>query len=163
MPMRSASRHNSSILTNTAEVSASESDDRNWAERSEYWIKKSKSKKRGFSRRAGVRQVLILSGHGVRLRVDRGTLLVQDGLTYYPQERTTWRFFSGEWRVPSRIVILDANGSLSLDALSWLSRQNISLVQINWRGEVTSIVGPTSTVTDLALRRSLLAALTRAP
>jgi CRISPR-associated endonuclease Cas1 len=92
------------------------------------------------------------------LHVDHGTLLVQDGFTHYPQERTTWRFFSGEWRVPSRIVILDANGSLTFDALSWLSRQNISLVQINWRGEVTSMIAPTSTVTDLALRRSQLAA-----
>ncbi len=132
-------------------------DDADWAERNEYWLKKTPLKSRQFSRRAGVRQVLILSGHGVILRVDHGTLLVQDGFTHYPQKRTTWRFFPGEWRVPSRIVILDANGSLSLDALSWLSRQNISLVQIDWRGEVTSVIGGAGSTDPILVKHQLAA------
>lgn len=139
------------------QVSSLNLDDNAWASRSEYWIKKSKSKSRGFSRRAGVRQVLILSGYGVKLRVDHGTLLVQDGFTHYPQERTIWRFFPGEWRVPSRIIILDASGSLSLDALSWMSRQNISLVQIDWRGEVTSVIGGAGSTDPILVKRQLAA------
>lgn len=127
-------------------------DDIAWADRSEYWIEKYGRKSRRFQRWGGVRPVLILSGHGVRLHIDHGTLVVRDGFTHYPQTRTTWRFFPGEWRVPSRIIILDANGSLSLDALAWLSRQNISLVQINWRGEVTTVIGGAGSV-DLALAR----------
>jgi CRISPR-associated protein Cas1 len=109
-----------------------------WAERSAYWLKKSTPKARQFKKRAGVRQPLILSGHGVRLRVNRGTLWVQNGFTHYPQQQETWRFFPGEWRLPSRIVVLDVDGSLSFDALSWLSTHDIPLVQINWRGEVVN-------------------------
>jgi CRISP-associated protein Cas1 len=116
-------------------------DDSSWAERSAYWLKKSAPKPRRFMQRAGVRLPLILSGHGVRLRVDHGSLLVQDGFTHYPQQRETWRFFPGEWRLPSRIVLLDADGGLTFDALAWLSRHDVPLVQLNWRGEVTNVVG----------------------
>ena len=95
-----------------------------WAERSAYWLRKSASKSSHFERRAGVRQPLILSGHGVTLRIDRGSLLVQNGFTHYPQRQETWRFFAGDWRLPSRIVVLDVDGGLTFDAISWLSASN---------------------------------------
>src|SRR6185437_208927 len=44
---------------------------------------------------------LILTGHGIRLRIDHGALLVQDGFTHYPQHRNEFRFFPGDWRTPS--------------------------------------------------------------
>jgi CRISP-associated protein Cas1 len=116
-------------------------DGKAWADRSAFWLKKSASKFRQFERRAGVRQPLILSGHGVKLRVDRGSLLAQNGFTHYPQQRETWRFFAGDWRLPSRIVVLDVDGGLTFDAISWLSTHDVPLVQINWRGEVVNIVG----------------------
>lgn len=53
-----------------------------WTERSVYWSKKSAPRSDRFERRAGVRQPLILSGHGVKLRVERGTLYVQNGFTH---------------------------------------------------------------------------------
>ena len=125
-----------------------------------YWLKKTPLKSRRFSRKAGVRQALILSGHGVRLRVDHGTLWVQNGFTHYPQQREEWRFFPGDWRLPSRIVLLDVDGGITFDALSWLSIQGIPLVQINWRGEVTTVIGLTFKITDSALAKSQLAART---
>jgi CRISPR-associated protein Cas1 len=77
----------------------------------------------------------------VRLRVDHGALLVQDGFTHYPQQRDEFRFFPGDWRTPSRIVLVDGSGGLSFDVLDWLYAQKIQLVRINWRGEVTAISG----------------------
>ena len=76
----------------------------------------------------------------MQLRVDRGSLSVQNGFTHYPQQRETWRFFPGDWRLPSRIVVLDVDGSLSFDALSWLATHDVPLVNINWRGEVVNVI-----------------------
>jgi CRISPR-associated endonuclease Cas1 len=115
-------------------------DDVAWADRCNYWIKKTAPKSRQFVQRAGIRQPLILTGHGVNLRIEKGSLLVRDGFTHYPQQRETWRFFPGDWRLPSRIVVVDVNGGLSFAALTWLSEHNIPLIQINWRGEIINVV-----------------------
>jgi CRISP-associated protein Cas1 len=141
-------------------VSSLNLDDNAWAERNEYWLKKTPLKSRRFSRRGKARQVLILSGHGVRLCVDHGTLWVRNGFTHYPQQREEWRFFSGDWRLPSRIVLLDGNGGITFDALSWLSNREIPLVQINWRGEVTNVIGLSFKTSDSMLAKSQLAART---
>jgi CRISPR-associated protein Cas1 len=130
-----------------------------WAERSAYWLKRSAPKSERFERRAGVRQPLILSGHGVRLRVERGSLLVKNGFTHYPQRQETWRFFPGDWRLPSRIVVLDVDGGLSFDALSWLSTHEVPLVQVNWRGEVVNVVASHTQVPIPEQVKSQIAAL----
>ncbi len=70
--------------------------------------------------------------------------------------RLTWRFFQGDWRLPSRIVLLDADGALSLDALSWLSNHRVPLIQINWRGEVVHVIGDNPTAVDPVLAKAQL-------
>ena len=117
-------------------------DDAAWANRGDYWLKQlvPASSYRDRIRRT-LNMPLILSGHGVKLRVDRGTLLVRCGFTHYPQEREEWRFFPKDRRLPSRIVILDGDGGITFDAIEWLATQGVQLVQINWRGEVISVGG----------------------
>ena len=116
------------------------SDDTDWVKRAEYWGSQKVPKPRSQAGRKD-RQPLILSGHGVRLSVDHGALLVQNGFTHYPQKREEWRLFPGDRRLPSRIVILDSSGSLSFDVMAWLSTKDIPLVQINWQGEVVTMLG----------------------
>ena len=116
------------------------SDDVDWAKRAEYWGSQKAPKPRNHGGRKD-RQPLILSGHGVRLSVDHGALLVQNGFTHHPQKREEWRFFPGDRRLPSRIVILDSSGSLSFDVMTWLSTKKIPLVHINWQGEVVTTLG----------------------
>jgi CRISP-associated protein Cas1 len=36
---------------------------------------------------------------------------------------------------------LDGDGSISFDVLSWLNEQKVSLVRINWRGDVVCVSG----------------------
>jgi len=36
---------------------------------------------------------------------------------------------------------LDGDGSITFDALKWLSEQAVPLVQISWRGEIASVGG----------------------
>jgi CRISP-associated protein Cas1 len=39
------------------------------------------------------------------------------------------------------IIVVDGSGTVSFDVLSWLSEQNVPLIRINWRGEVTTASG----------------------
>lgn len=67
----------------------------------------------------------------MRLRVHQGSLVVQNGFTHYPQEREELRFFPGDRKLPSRIVALDGDGSITLDVMKWLSRQGVPLVMVD--------------------------------
>jgi CRISPR-associated protein Cas1 len=94
----------------------------------------------------------------MRLRIEHGTLLVQNGFTHYPQRREEFRLFPGDWRLPFRIIILDGSGSITFDVLQWLSETNIPLVQINWRGQVVNCVGGSGYAIDPKLAQAQLAA-----
>ena len=85
------------------------------------------------------RQPLILSGHGVTLRIENGALTIRNGFTHYPQKQEIYRFFKGELSIPERIILLDGSGSVSFDVLSWLAEQGVSLIRIDWRGEVVCV------------------------
>jgi CRISPR-associated protein Cas1 len=77
----------------------------------------------------------------VSLKVDKGTLLIRDGFTHWPQERAEHRLFKGDRELPPRIVMVDGSGSLSFDVMTWLSEQNIPLVRLDYQGEVVSVIG----------------------
>jgi CRISPR-associated protein Cas1 len=130
-------------------ASRSEQDDLDWVHRGAYWESHTSAKpRRSRPSRNKKPDALLLSGHGVHLRVEHGALLVQNGFTHYPQKRESWRLFPGQRTLPDRIVMLDGTGSLSFDVLSWLSAQRIPLVQINWQGEVITVLGGTPLAAD---------------
>jgi CRISPR-associated protein Cas1 len=113
----------------------SATDDCCWAERSGYWNSYLPTR-RGRRKKYRFREPLILCGHGASIRVDQNTLLVKSGFTYYPQKSEQIRFFPGDPNMPDRIIILDASGAISFDALNWMSDQEIGLIQLDWRGRV---------------------------
>ena len=94
---------------------------------------------------------LILSGQGVRLSIDKNTLLVRNGFTHYPQAAEEWRFFPRDRKLPSRIVLVDVSGSVTFDVLAWLATQGVPLVQIDWQGQMTSVAGGFGYGADLAI------------
>lgn len=121
-------------------LKAAGQDDTAWAERCEYWSELPAEKKRhGHPLRHSGRP-LILTGHGVRLRVDQGCLLVKNGFTHFPQYAEERRFFPADRQKPARIVIIDGNGSITLDVLGWLTAHDIPLVRLDWRGNVTTVL-----------------------
>lgn len=140
---------------------AEPADDTLWAERGEYWeglasIPATKSPP-GRNRRAE-RQPLILTGHGVRLQIHHGALVIRDGFTRYPQERQEWCLFPGARQLPSRIVVLDADGGLSFDVIVWLNQQQIPLVMLDWQGDVVGAFGGTGMAADPVLRQAQIEA-----
>jgi CRISPR-associated protein Cas1 len=115
-------------------------DDTAWAERCEQWLGESRNGSRRRAARARPKQPLVLCGHGVLLRVERGALTIRNGFTHYPQKQETYRFFNGELTIPPRIIMLDGSGSISFDVLAWLSEQNVSLIRIDWQGNVQTVL-----------------------
>jgi CRISP-associated protein Cas1 len=117
-------------------------DDLAWAERCAYWqlepTKPPPSRRWRFN---PIRSPLMLTGHGIRLRVDHGALVVRDGFTHYPQVVEECRFFPGSRGLPSRIVVIDGSGGLSFDVMTWLSEQQIPLIRVDWKGDTVSVVG----------------------
>ena len=112
-----------------------------WQIRNEYWFERGAKPAVRRAMRAQNTQPLILCGHGISLSVDRGTLFIRDGLTHFPQERATYRYFKGDQALPPLILVLDATGSISFDVLAWLSEQNIPLFRLDWAGNIASIIG----------------------
>jgi CRISPR-associated protein Cas1 len=123
-------------------------DDLDWAERSSYWEQQARWVPRRPKDKRKVRSPLVLGGHGVRLRIDRDTLYIANGFTHYPQRREEWRFFPGHPDLPSRVVVVDADGSITFDVLAWLATQRIPLIQVNWRGEAIVVAGAQGYVAD---------------
>ena len=115
------------------------SDDHVWRDRSELWSRRALRNTAPRSKRERPRLPLILTGHGVSLRVEGGALTIRNGFTHYPEKQETYRYFKGELALPERIIMLDGSGSISFDVLSWLAEQDVSLVRIDWRGEVVCV------------------------
>jgi CRISP-associated protein Cas1 len=82
-----------------------------------------------------------LAGHGVSLRIEGGALTIQNGFTHYPQQRETFRFSRGDLSLPERIILIDGSGSVSFDVLSWLAEQEVSLIRIDWKGDIVCVAG----------------------
>ena len=114
-------------------------DDVNWLKRSHMWQKRALGFAHGRAKRERPRKPLILSGNGVSLRIENGALTIRNGFTHYPQKQEIYRYFKGEPSIPERIVMLDGSGSVSFDVLSWLSEQDISLIRVDWRGDVVCV------------------------
>jgi len=101
-------------------------------------------------------EALVVTGHGVKLRIDGGTLLIDEGLTQYPQARRQHRYFPGGRNLPGRIVLLGCDGFITLDVLSWIARQNVALLVLDWDGHLRTTVGLGNAAYDSSLHRSLL-------
>lgn len=118
-------------------------DDVSWAVRNEHWLSRDLVPRRYSARWERSTRPLVLCGHGASLRVDKGSLLIRDGFTHWPQERIEYRLFKGARDLPPRIVMLDGSGSLSFDVLTWLSEQNLPLIRLDYQGDVVSVIGGT--------------------
>ncbi|WP_417494474.1 CRISPR-associated endonuclease Cas1 [Maricaulis sp.] len=112
-----------------------------WAERCRYWLAEYQASIPKRKRRERQAHPLILTGNGMSMRVNRGALVIRDGLTHYPQDVDEHRLFPGGLENPPRIVLVDGSGEISLDAIDWLAEQDISLIRLRWDGRVVSVVG----------------------
>jgi CRISP-associated protein Cas1 len=109
-----------------------------WEARSAYWLKHGQQSKPRRRRERETRP-LVLTGHGLSIRVDKGCLLVRDGHTHYPSEERLSRFFNGALDIPPVIIAVDGSGEITMDALDWLATQSVPLIRLRWDGRFMSI------------------------
>lgn len=95
------------------------------------------------------RGVLTLSGYGISVRVDRGHLVVEDGIGSTRQRGRFARVGHGL----RRLVVIGADGFVSLAAMRWLADQRAAFVMLNRDGSVLLATGPVGPK-DARLRRA---------
>jgi CRISPR-associated endonuclease Cas1 len=93
--------------------------------------------------------VLVLSGYGLRVAVERGHLWIEDGIA---DDRRQGRF-SRVTRDLTRLVVLGHSGTISFEALRWLADTGSAFVQIDADGRVIGAAGPLG-LDDARLRRA---------
>src|SRR5713226_9185967 len=98
--------------------------------------------------------VLVLSGFGVQVRVDRGHLTLKDGIA---DERRTIRLPRVNHGL-KRLVMIGSDGFITLEALRWLADQGAAFVMLDRRGKVLAVTGPVAP-SDAKLRRAQSLAL----
>lgn len=150
----------SSTMLKPAHADDAEHDDAVWAERGDYWEQHAAiTQPPTWSRAKPLsHDPLILTGHGVQFRIEQGALVIRNGFTHYPQRREEWRFFPGDRELPSRIIVLDADGSVSFHVVAWLARHAIPLVLLDWQGQVMSVMNGGGRAVDAALLHAQVAA-----
>src|SRR2546426_6730781 len=93
--------------------------------------------------------VVTLFGYGISIRVDRGHLMLQDGIGAGRREARFPRVGHGL----RRVVIIGSDGMVSLAALPWLADQDAAFVMLDRDGSVLVTTGPVSP-SDARLRRA---------
>lgn len=98
--------------------------------------------------------VLALNGYGIRVAVERGHLIVEDGRG---KERRQGRF-PRTTRDLKRLIVIGHTGTISFDALRWLHDIGCAFVQLDTDGLIiaaSALIGSD----DARLRRAQVAAL----
>ena len=93
--------------------------------------------------------VVTLFGYGIKANVDRGHLVLEDGIG--PERRQTR--FPRVGHGIRRLVVIGSNGFVSLSALRWLADQNASFTMLERDGKVLAATGPVAS-SDVRLRRA---------
>lgn len=101
------------------------------------------------------RGVLSLSGYGVRLAVERGHLIVQDGAGRSRRVGRLSRVSPGL----KRVVIVGNSGTVTLDALAWLMDVGAHVVQIDHDGRLVTVTA-IARLDDARIRRAQARAAT---
>jgi CRISPR/Cas system-associated endonuclease Cas1 len=98
--------------------------------------------------------VLTIHGFGVRVRMQRGHLEIEDGVG---MERRTLRLPRVNHGL-KRLVCISEDGFATFGALKWLAEVGVSFVMLDRMGKVLFVTGPTAS-SEARLRRAQALAL----
>ncbi len=119
-----------------------------WSNRCSYWQSEYQKQIPKRKRRERPNTGLVLTGFGLVINVDKGRLIIKDGMTHHPQKNVEYEFFPGALDIPLRIVIVDGKGSITLDALDWMAEQSVDLIRLTYDGQVRSVMSANGYAAD---------------
>src|SRR5690242_7613544 len=93
--------------------------------------------------------VVTLFGYGIQVRVDRGHLVIEDGIATSRRQTRLPRVGHGL----RRLVVIGSDGIISLAALRWLADQDAGFIMLERDGKVLATTGPVRP-SDARLRRT---------
>lgn len=93
--------------------------------------------------------VVTLFGYGIRVHVDRGHLVLEDGIGSDRRRVRLPRVGHGL----RRLVVIGSDGNVSLSSLRWLADQDAAFVMLDRDGTVLATTGPVRP-SDVRLRRA---------
>jgi CRISPR-associated endonuclease Cas1 len=93
--------------------------------------------------------VITLYGYGVRLSVDRGHLVIEDGVGPHRRSGRFARVGHGL----KRLVVIGSSGMVTFEALRWLSDLDAAFIMLDRDGSVLAVSGPVGP-SDARLRRA---------
>lgn len=93
--------------------------------------------------------VVTLFGYGIAVNVDRGHLILKDGICSERREARLPRVGHGL----RRLVVIGSDGFVSLAALRWLADQKAAFIMLERDGSVATVTGPVGP-SDARLRRA---------
>jgi CRISPR-associated endonuclease Cas1 len=93
--------------------------------------------------------VVVLNGYGINVCVDRGHLMLEDGIG---NDRRAGRF-PRVYHGIRRVVVIGSDGMVSLAAIRWLADQKIAFTMLERDGSTLIATGPVA-ASDTRLRRA---------
>jgi CRISPR-associated endonuclease Cas1 len=93
--------------------------------------------------------VLALSGFGIKVRVQRGHLEIEDGIGPERRRIRLARVSHGL----KRLVCIGSDGFITFEALNWLASQDVAFAMLERDGSVLAVTGPVRP-SDAKLRRA---------
>lgn len=90
-------------------------------------------------------KLLLLSGHGINLRVNGAKLHIKDGRYSVDKEPEEYVFKPKRIDVEN-IVIYGNSGNISLDAIKWLIKHNVQVSILSWEGKLLTTMLPPESV-----------------
>jgi len=93
--------------------------------------------------------IVTLFGYGIQVRIDRGHLLLEDGIGVDRRQARLPRVGHGV----KRLVVIGSDGMVSLSALRWLGDQKVAFTLLERDGTVLLTTGPVRP-SDARLRRA---------
>ncbi len=84
--------------------------------------------------------VLALNGYGIRVAIERGHLIVEDGIG---MDRRRGRFHRIE-RILRRLIVIGHTGAITFEAIRWLADAGVAFLHVDTNGRVLAVAGPDS-------------------